>query len=110
MGAFHVEWAAGGFGRKMRVFAGPVEELDAAVDQQSGLLVIVLAVDACGVYVVSRSADGKWTRPTLLHPSLRGRYDVSIGTAGSGAFVIRTDSGMGMDSDKAREWLLRPQR
>ena len=110
MGAFHVEWSPNAFGRKTHVFAGPVEELDAAVDQQSGLLVIVLARDAGGVYVLSRSADGKWTRPSLLHPSLRGRYDVSIEAAGSDAFVIRTDSGMGMVSDKAREWLLRPGR
>jgi hypothetical protein len=110
MGAFHVEWSLNGFGRKTRVFAGPIEELDAAVDQQSGLLVIVLAREAGGVYVLSRSADGKWTRPSLLQTSLKGRYDVSIETAGSGAFAIRTDSGMGMVSDKAREWVLRPSR
>lgn len=103
MGAFHVEWAPNGFGRKTRVFAGPVSQLDAAIDQ-SGLLVIVLTKDAGGVYVLSRSADGSWTRPNLLHPSLRGRNDVSIEAAGDGAFVIRTGS------DNTREWLLRPAR
>ena len=104
MGAFHVEWTPNGFGRKTRVFAGPVGDLDAALDQQSGLLVIVLARDAGGVYVLSRSADGKWMRPSLLHPGLRGRYDVSIEATGSNTFIIRTGS------NQTREWLLRPGR
>lgn len=110
MGAFHVEWAATGFGRKTRVFDSPVSELDAAIDQKSGLLVIVLVKDSGGVYALSRSANGKWTRPGLLHPSLNGQFDVSITAVGNGNFVIRTDSGMGMSSDNLREWLLRPNQ
>lgn len=111
MGAFHVEWTASGFGRKMRIFAGPVRQLDAAVDQASGLLVIVLVRDAGGVYVLSRSADGKWTRPSLLHPSLRGRANVSIEATGSGAFIIKagSDSLIGRIDDSKR-WLLRPRQ
>ena len=109
MGAYHVDWSPNGFGRKTRIFTSPVDELDAAVDQQSGLLVIVLAKDDDGVYVLSRSSDGKWTLPSLLHPTLAGHNDVSIAALGNGAFVIRTDSSwIGGDSAKTKEWLLRP--
>jgi hypothetical protein len=109
MGAYHVEWSPNGFGRKTRIFISPVGELDAAVDQESGLLVIVLAKDDGGVYVLSRSADGNWTRPSLLDPTLTGHNDVSIAAVGHGAFVIRTDSSwVGGDSAKTKEWLLRP--
>lgn len=83
--------------------------MEAAVDPESGLLVIVLAKDAGGVYVMSRSADGKWMRPSLLHPTLTGHNDVSITALVSDAFIIRTDSSwVGGDSAKTKEWLLRP--
>jgi len=109
MGAYHVEWSPNGFGRKTRIFTSPVGELDAAVDQESGLLIIVLAKDHGGVYVLSRSADGIWTRPSLLHPTLTGHSDVSIAAVGNRAFVIRTDSSwIGGDSAQTKEWLLRP--
>jgi len=109
MGAYHVEWSPNGFGRKTRIFTSPVGEMDAAVDQESGLLIIVLAKDHGGVYVLSRSADGIWTRPSLLHPTLTGHNDVSIAAVGNGAFVIRTDSSwIGGDSAQTKEWLLRP--
>jgi hypothetical protein len=110
MGAFHVEWTAKGFGRKTRIFAGPVRQLDAAVDQASGLLVIVLARDAGGVYVVSRSAEGKWTRPALLHSSLRGGANVSIRAVGKRDFIVKagSDSLIG-GVDDSKQWLLRPQ-
>lgn len=110
MGAFHVEWTAKGFGRKTRIFSEPVRQLDAAVDQASGLLVILLAKEAGGVYVLSRSAEGKWTRPSLLHPSLRGQANVSIVAAGSGAFIIKagSDNLIGRVDD-SKQWLLRPQ-
>ena len=109
MGAFHVEWTPKGFSRKTRVFSEPVKQLNAAVDQASGLLVIVLARDAGGVYVLSRSAEGKWTRPQLLHPSLRGSANVSIEAAGSRGFIIKagSDSLIG-DVDDFKQWLLRP--
>jgi len=53
MGVYHVEWSPNGFGRKTRIFAGPVQEFDAAIDQRTGLLVIVLVKERGGVYVVS---------------------------------------------------------
>ena len=111
MGAFHVEWSGKGFGRKTRIFSEPVRQLDAALDQASGLLVIVIARDAGGVYVLSRSADGKWTRPGLLHPSLKGADNVSIEAAGSRGFIIKagSDSLIG-GVDDSKQWLLRPQQ
>jgi hypothetical protein len=111
MGAFHVEWTANGFGRKTRIFLEPVRQIAAAVDIASGLLVIVLARDAGGVYVLSRSADGKWTRPSLLHPSLRGPANVSIVPSGSGAFIIKAGSDNLIGGvDDSKQWLLRPQQ
>lgn len=108
MGVYHIEWAANGFGRKTRIFAGPVQEFDAAIDRRSGLLVIVLVKDRGGVYVVSRTVGGKWTRPRLLHPSLTGSTDVSIEATSDGAFVIRTsDDIMRERSNSTKEWLLR---
>ena len=104
MGAFHVEWSPNGFGRKTRIFTSPVGELDAAVDPQSGLLVIVLAQDAGGVYVLSRSADGKWTRPSLLLARLSGLDGVSIEPTQNGSFIVRAGS------EDTKEWLLRPER
>jgi hypothetical protein len=109
MGAYHVDWSANGFGRKTRFFAGPVRELEAAIDQRSGLLVIVLVKDTGGVYVLSRTAEGKWTRATRLHPSLTGTPDVSITANANGAFVIRTNSDVMRErADSTREWLVRP--
>jgi hypothetical protein len=111
MGAFHVEWTANGFSRKTRIFPEPVRQLDAAVDQASGLLVIILARDAGGVYVLSRSVNGKLTRPTLLHASLRGRVNVSIEAAGGGDFIIKTGSDSLIGGvDDSKQWLLRPQQ
>jgi hypothetical protein len=109
MGAYHVEWSPKGFGRKTRIFTSPVSQVEAAVDPESGLLVIVLAKHDGGVYVLSRSADGKWRRPSLLHPTLTAHNDVSITALGRNSFVIRTDSSwIGGDSAKTKGWLLRP--
>jgi hypothetical protein len=109
MGVYHVEWSAKGFGAKTRIFTGPVREFDAAIDPQSGLLVIVLAKDRGGVYVLSRSAEGRWTRPSLLHRSLTGLVDISIAAAANGTFVIRANADIMRERpDSTKEWLLRP--
>lgn len=102
MGAFHVEWSPNGFSRKVRMISGPVNELDAAIDPQSGRLVIILAKDN-GVFVLSRLANATWTRPVLLPPSLNKSNDVSIAAAKGGAFIVR------IGSDNTREWLLRAE-
>ena len=85
-----------------RIFTSPVEEFDAAIDQQSGLLVIVLAKESEGLYVLSRSADGKWTRPSLLVAKLSGLDGLSIEGTKNG--VLRAGS------EDTKEWLLRPKR
>ena len=102
MGAFHVEWTPNGFGRKTRILKTPVGAFDTAIDPQSGLLVIVVARDAGGVYALSRSADGKWTRPNLLVPKLSGLDGVSIEATKNGSFIVRAGS------EGTKEWLLRP--
>lgn len=101
MGAFHVEWGPGGFGRKVRVVAGVVQEWGAALDPQTGRILVVFSKDD-GVYVLSRPAGGGWTRAARLHPGLRKRREVSVEAAAGGAFVIRTNV------VETREWVLRP--
>ena len=107
MGMFHVEWGPGGFGRKVRVISGVVRELDAAVDPQSGRLLIAFTKEAGGksdgVYVVSRSEGGNWTRPARLHPRIGKDDDASVEAAGGGAFIIRTGPA------NTREWVLNPK-
>lgn len=106
MGLFHVERSPAGFGRKVRVVPGVVRELDAAVDPQSGRLLIAFSMDddskADGVYVVSRTAGGVWTRPARLHPRVRNVGEASVEAAGGGAFIIRTGA------TDTREWVLTP--
>ena len=107
MGMFHVERSPGGFGRKVRVVPGVVEGLDAAVDPRSGRLLIVFSKEVGGkddgVYVVSRSGSGSWTRPARLHSQV-GKYDdASVEAAGGGAFIIRTGA------PDTREWVLTPK-
>ncbi|MCM3869649.1 MAG: hypothetical protein ND895_02975 [Pyrinomonadaceae bacterium] len=111
MGAFHAEWSPNGFSRRVRVISGPVEQFSAAIDSESGRLMIVLAKNN-GVYVVSRSADGVWTRPVLLHPSLRQRNDISVQESKGGAFIIRTcsETFIRTSSETTKEWILIPQR
>ena len=102
IGLFHVEWSPGGFGRKVRVVPGVVEEWGAAVDPRSGRLLIVFSDDD-GVYVLSRPEGGGWTSASRLHPRLRGHHDVSAEASGDSAFIIRTRS------EETREWVLRPR-
>jgi hypothetical protein len=104
---FHVEWGPGGFGRKVRVISGVVRGLDAAVDPQSGRLLIAFSKEAGGksdgVYVVSRLEGGNWTRPARLHPRIGKDDDASVEAAGGGAFIIRTGP------SNTREWVLNPK-
>jgi hypothetical protein len=101
-GVFYLEWGSNGLGRKIRVVTGRVNGLAAAIDSRSGRLLIVLGRDD-GVYVLSRLANGNWSGPVLLHPSLNETsYAVSVHAVREGAFIIRTGS------EKTKEWLLVP--
>jgi hypothetical protein len=108
MGAFYLEWNANGFGRKTRIFDAPVDQLDAAFDPQSGLLVVVLAKAAGGVYVLARSAEGKWTRPSLLHPTPRLSVVFRL-TRGKEHLCDQNSWSMGMNL-MVRKWVLRAAR
>jgi hypothetical protein len=102
MGVFHLEWGPGGFGRKVRVASGAVSEWGAAVDPQTGRLLIAFSKDD-GVYVTSRPEGGSWTRAARLHARLRKSREVSVEPAAGGAFVVRTGEA------NTREWLLSPR-
>lgn len=106
MGMFHVEWGNGKFNRKVRIVADPVKQFDAAIDPQSGRLLIVFSKDDDyeHVYVISRSLDGAWTRPAQLPiPIAKGDTDASVSAASGGAFIIR------IGSTNTKEWVLNPK-
>ena len=91
-GIFHTEWSSGGFSRKVRIVAGNVKSFDAAIDPKSGRLLIAFSNELGndGVYVISRSADGSWTRPERLPVQIStGEDDPSVNATGGGAFIIR---------------------
>jgi hypothetical protein len=102
MGLFHVQWGPGGFARKVRIIPGVVQEWDAAIDPKSGRLLVVFSKDD-GVYVISRSENGGWTRAVHLHPRINKRCEVSVEAVAGGHFVIRTDA------EVTREWELRQE-
>ena len=101
-GIFHVQWQQSGFGKKVRVIDSVPTMWTAAVDPQSGKILLVYS-DNKGVYLTSRPEGGDWTTPARLHRSLQTAHYVSATASGDGGFVIRTAS---MES---REWLVRLQ-
>ena len=99
-GIFHLQWHAGGFGQKVRVVQGELSNWDAAIDPQSGSLLLVYSDDK-GVYLTSRSEGGTWTTPARLHRSLTKPHYVSATVVNNGTFIIRTTY------EDTREWVLR---
>jgi hypothetical protein len=101
MGIFYLQWGPSGFGRKVRVVQGVPRTWDAAIDPQSGRLLLVYA-KADGVYITSRLERGSWTRPSLLSSKLGYVLALSVKSADEGTFIIR------IGDEDTREWLLRP--
>src|SRR5262249_167064 len=102
MGIFYLQWSPNGFGRKVRVVKGVPQSWDAAVDAQSGRLLLVYS-NANGVYMTSRPEAGTWTRPTVLNASLKTTDALSVTSGADGTFIIRTGS------EDTREWVVRPR-
>ncbi len=87
-GLFYVGWAPGGFTRKVRIASGEIGAWDIAVGSESGLLLAACALDD-GVYAVTRSRDGTWSRHGLIQT---GRvFGLSV-DARPGVFIVRTAS------------------
>ena len=99
-GVFHLEWQGGSFGQKVRVLKGRISNWDAAVDSQSGSLLVVYSDDK-GVYITSRPEGGTWTMPARLDKSLTKPNYVSATSANNGTFIIRTTY------QDTREWVVR---
>lgn len=96
-GLFHVEWKPSGFTRKVRVAAGGIEAWDVAVDSESGLILTVFSLED-GLYGVTRSTNGTWSRPGLI----RSDRSLSVSVeAREGNFVVRTGV------ENTREWAVR---
>jgi hypothetical protein len=100
-GLFHVERTPDGFGRKLRIQQGEITDWAAALDPDSGELLVAFSQKQ-GVYVMSRSKIGKWTGPSRLHRDLRSNLNVSVEPLKLHTFVIRT----GPDKGDCREWVL----
>jgi hypothetical protein len=101
-GIFHLQWQPGGFGKKVRVVKGVFRSWDAAVDPQSGRLLLVYSNDK-GVYITSRPEGGTWTMPAMLNKSLTKSHDVSATSVNNGTFIIRTIH----NYNDMREWVVR---
>ena len=99
-GIFYLQWRPGGFGQKVRVVKGQVSSWDAAVDPQSGKVLLVYSNDD-GVYVTSRPEGGTWAMPARLNKSLTKPHDVSATSVNDGSFIIRTSY------QDTREWVVR---
>jgi hypothetical protein len=99
-GIFYVQWQPAGFGRKVRVVKGKFNNWDAAIDPQSGTLLLVYSNDK-GVYITSRPEGGTWTTPALLDKALTNRHEVSATSGNGGTFIIRTAY------EETREWVVR---
>jgi hypothetical protein len=102
MGIIYLQWGPNGFGRKVRVVKGIPQSWDAAVDPQSGRLLLVYS-NANGVFTTYRPETGTWRRPTVLKAGLRTTDAVSVSSGGDGTFIIRTGS------EDTREWVVRPR-
>ena len=98
-GIFYLQWQPGGFGQKVRVVKGRVSSWDAAVDPQSGKLLLVYSGDD-GVYITSRPEGGTWATPARLNKSLTKPHDVSATSVNDGMFIIRTSY------EYTREWVV----
>lgn len=99
-GIFHLQWQPGGFGQKVRVVKGRVTSWSAAVDPESGRLLLVYSDDN-GVYITSRPEGGTWTTPARLNKSLAKPHNVSATSVSDGTFIIRTAY------ENTREWVVR---
>lgn len=99
-GIFYLQWQPRGFGRKLRVVTGRVISWDAAVDPQSGRLLLVYS-NYDGVYLTQRDEGGTWATPTRLNKSLTKPHNVSATSLSDGTFIIRTAS------EATREWVVR---
>jgi len=99
-GIFHLQWQGGTFGQKVRVLKGRINNWDAAVDSQSGSLLVVYSDDK-GVYITSRPEGGTWSMPARLDKRLTKPNYVSATSVNNGTFIIRTTY------QDTREWLVR---
>jgi hypothetical protein len=99
-GIFYLQWQPRGFGRKVRVVTGRVSSWDAAVDPQSGKLLLVYSDDH-GVYLTLRNEGGTWTTPVSFNKSLTKPHVVSATIVSDRAFIIRTAY------EATREWVVR---
>lgn len=100
-GIYYLQWQPGGFGQKIKVVKGRVNSWDAAVDPQSGRLLLVYSDDN-GVYITSRpEGGGTWTMPARLNKTLTTPDEVSASSLNDGLFIIRTTS------KDTREWVVR---
>jgi hypothetical protein len=97
-GVFHVARTKGEFGKKLRLAKGEIDTVAMAVDK-SGRVLVVFSTEE-GVFVMSRPANGMWTRPAPLHASLKQSHNVSVEPHEKSGFIIRTGR------DETREWLL----
>jgi hypothetical protein len=89
-GLYYLERAGEEFGRKSQFVSGDVWSWDAAVDPESGrILVVYSTLEPQALYAVTRSPSGEWTRPESLPSGILEVSAVKVAAAGDDEFVIR---------------------
>jgi hypothetical protein len=103
MGIYHIEKTPSGFSRKERIFKGEVFSLSAAIDLDSGRLVVVFT-NSDGAYGISKEEGGTWTRPTSMNYPPFAMTDVTLRTGTSGNFLLNVN-----DMNSAATWSIEPK-
>lgn len=94
-GLYYLDRVDSEFGRKVRFVEGAVSNFDAALDPDSGLLLVAYTPKGSnGVYLVSRSSTGEWTFPTLIEPGGMRGPELLVRFIGNGVFVVCSSTGL----------------
>lgn len=78
------------FGKKVRIFPGQVNTFEMALDQDTGRILIAIPTENDGVMILSRSADGLWSKPRSLMEEFKEDVDLSLHASGQNTFILRT--------------------
>jgi hypothetical protein len=91
-GLFHLEWSPDGFSKKTRIANGAINTYDAAVDQESGGILVAFSTED-SVYLTLRRTNGTWTRPTVFKQDLTQDPRVSVLARKKSCFLVRINTG-----------------
>jgi hypothetical protein len=103
MGIYHIEKDPSGFSRKVRIFKGEVFSMSAAIDLDSGRLLVAFTNND-DAYAISKEEGGSWSRPTpMKNPKFRNA-EVTLLPGPSGSFDLKVN-----DMNTVATWRIQPE-